>query len=316
MIKNVQITDTTPMCGIYLITFPNGKVYVGQSQKIHYRILEHNSRARNNHTGNEGQISLCDAKIRQYFPKGVQSYDVLELCSIDELDDKEKYWIEFYDALNKNKGYNFLDRGNVSGRRGTDHINAAFNEEQLDKITKLLLYHKEYSLIDIANMFNVSQQTIFRINQGSSYYRDDLIYPLRFNDHTSQRKSFNDYFSSEEELLSLKEDLKYSWWLTIENDLSIKYNIPLKILREINNGTKFSEIGNYTYPIRGKNIRNKNNLKQEDILEILDILRNTNQSMTEIGKKYNFDRNAISKINKGEGYIIKNYDYPARKTNK
>lgn len=37
-------------------------------------------------------------------------------------------------------------------------------------------------------------------------------------------------------------------------------------------------------------------------------------SMTAIGEKYHFGRAAISKINKGLSYKIKNYDYPARKT--
>ena len=34
--------------------------------------------------------------------------------------------------------------------------------------------------------------------------------------------------------------------------------------------------------------------------------------MTNIGLKYKINRNTVSKINKGEAYIIKDYDYPAR----
>jgi hypothetical protein len=95
-----------------------------------------------------------------------------------------------------------------------------------------------------------------------------------------------------------------------------KYNIPLKILREINQGKKFSNYGKYNYPIRTKNIRNIYNLSQLDILNILNDLRYTNMTMIDIGKKYNnLHRDTISKINKGKTYIIKNYDYPARKSN-
>jgi hypothetical protein len=34
--------------------------------------------------------------------------------------------------------------------------------------------------------------------------------------------------------------------------------------------------------------------------------------MSDIGIKYNIHRDTVSKINKGESYLIKNYDYPAR----
>lgn len=40
--KKVNIKDTGVMCGIYLIEYPNGKVYIGQAQNIHLRMLEHN----------------------------------------------------------------------------------------------------------------------------------------------------------------------------------------------------------------------------------------------------------------------------------
>ena len=79
-----------------------------------------------------------------------------------------------------------------------------------------------------------------------------------------------------------------------------------------NTGKKFKDIGDYNYPIRNKNIRNKNNLSKEDIEELLFLLKTTNISMTELGKKFNFGRAAISNINRGIAYPIKDYNYPAR----
>ena len=107
--------------------------------------------------------------------------------------------------------------------------------------------------------------------------------------------------------------MKYRWDLTIENDLIKKYQIPIRVLRDINQGRKFQTIGNFDYPIRKKNIGNNANLSISDVENILNDLRTTKLSQTEIGKKYgNLHRNTISKINRGETYIIKNYDYPAR----
>ena len=112
----------------------------------------------------------------------------------------------------------------------------------------------------------------------------------------------------------LKEDIKFRCDLSLENDIPKKFNISKDLVREINQGRKYSEYGNYTYPIRNKNVRNKNNLTQKDILLILDRLKNTTDTMEQIGKDFNFGRAAIRKINNGETYIIKDYKYPARKT--
>ena len=313
--KYVSIKDTTVMCGIYLIEYPNGKVYIGQSQNIHLRMLEHNSRARVGHRGDRRELQLCDKKIRQYFENGVTEYIVLEECSINELDSKEYYWILYYDALNKEKGYNFLDKGDVSGRRGVDHTNASINENQLETIIDLLKNSYELSYQDIADKVGASLTVVQRINWGKAYVNPNLQYPLRKpNTHFSARKTVEDYFVDNDQLIELKEDLKWSWWLSIEKGLVNKYNIPLIILREINTGKRFQDIGDYSYPIRNKNTNNKNNLSKEDIEELLFLLRTTNISMTELGKKFNFGRATVSNINRGLAYHIKDYDYPARDT--
>ena len=311
--KYVSIKDTTVMCGIYLIEYPNGKIYIGQSQNIHLRILEHNSRARVGHRGDKKELQLCDKKIKQYFENGVTKYIVLEECSINELDSKEDYWISYYDALNKEKGYNFLDKGDVSGRRGIDNSNASITENQLKVIIDLLSNSYELSYQNIADKVGTSLGVVQRINWGKSYVNPNLQYPLRKpNTHFSTRKTVEDYFVDKNKLIELKEDLKWSWWLSIEKDLVNKYNIPLNIMHDINTGKKFKNIGEYSYPIRNKNIRNKNNLSKEDIEELLFLLRTTNISMTELGKKFNFSRATVSNINRGIVYPIKDYNYPAR----
>lgn len=312
--EKINIKNTTVMCGIYLIQYPNGKVYVGQAQNIHLRILEHNSRARVGKRGDGKPLSLCDKKIKEYFPNGIEDYYVLETCSVEELDIKEDLWIKNYQALNKEYGYNFLDHGDVSGRRGVDNTNASLDKDALNKVVTLLINNYELSYQDIANKFNVSVNVIQNISWGKTYINLELDYPLRKHNHESQKKDILDYFQTEDELIKLKEELKYSWWLSIEKDLVNKYQIPLRIMHDINNGKKFEKIGEYEYPLRKKNIRNKNNLSKEDILNLLNDLKNTKKTMTEIGQQYNFDRSTISKINVGKSYFIKEYEYPARKT--
>lgn len=297
------------ICGIYKIEYPNGKIYIGQSQNIYKRIIEHNQRARKGSHGSS-KIQLCEQAIQKYGQ--ITQVEILEECSINQLDDKEKYWINFYEATNKEKGYNLLDHGDVSERRGVNHPNANLSQEQIDEIIDLLINHKELSYLDIAKQFNVYDDLIYRISAGKSYYQQSINYPLRKNDHSSQKKiKISDYFQKEQELLNLKEELKYNWWLQMDNgDLYHKYNISRKLLYAINQGKIFSEIGDYTYPIR--KTKNTNLFSKEEVLEILNDLRNTKQSMTTIAEKYKVNRCTISKINQGQSYFIKDYNYPAR----
>lgn len=298
MITNIN--DNLKVCGIYKLNYDNGKIYIGQALSIYSRALEHNSK----------NIQICDQALKKH----QASIEILEIVNdILQLDSIEDKWINYYNATDKNIGYNILKQGNASGKRGVENCNASFNEDQLNEIVNLLLNATKLSYKDIANLYNVDQSTILRISQGYSYFNPYLKYPLRKNNHDANKKdTIIDYFKNEEELLHLKNDLLYRWDLEIENDLAKQYNIPVKIIRSINQGQLFETIGNYQYPIRGKNIRNNHNFTMNDILNILSDLRNTSQSMSEIGEKYNIHRNTVSKINKGESYIIKDYDYPAR----
>lgn len=298
MITN--ITEKLKVCGIYKITYDNNKIYIGQALSVWSRANEHNSK----------NIQLCDKALKKHSA----TIEVLEIVSdILLLDEIENKWIDYYDATNKNIGYNILKNGNASGKRGIDNCNSIFNQRQLDEIVDLLINNTKLSYKDIASLYNVSQNTILNISLGYTYFNSNLSYPLRKNNHNSNKKDkITDYFKNEKELLNLKDELFYRWDLTIENDLAKKYNIPLKIIRSINQGNIFKDIGEYNYPIRHKNIRNNQNLTIQNVLDILSELRNGKKSMTEIGLKYKIHRNIVSKINKGESYIIKNYDYPAR----
>ena len=298
MITNID--DKLKVCGIYKINYDNGKIYIGQALSIWSRANEHNSK----------NIQVCDRALKKHSA----TIEILEIVSdILLLDTIENKWINYYNATDKTIGYNILKNGNVSGKRGVENCNAVFNKSQIDEIVDLLIHNTKLSYKDIANLYSVSQDTILNISQGYTYFNPNLSYPLRKNNHDSNKKDkITDYFNSEKELLDLKEDLQYRWDLGIENNLTKKYNIPLKILRKINQGDIFNDVGNYNYPIRNKNIRNNQNFTIDDVLNILSDLRNSHESMTNIGIKYKIHRNTVSKINKGEAYIIKNYDYPAR----
>ena len=297
MITN--ITKDLKVPGIYKITYDNGKIYIGQALNIWSRAHEHNSKNR----------YPCDQALKRH----KATIEILETVNdITELDQVESKWILFYNSTNKEIGYNIIAEGNASGKHGVNNCNAAFSKEELHEIQNLLLHNTEISISEIAHRYNVNAMTIIRISKGYSYFDPNLSYPLRNNNHDSQKKGWQDYFSSEDEIYLLKDDLKYRWDLSIETDLAVKYNIPLKLVRDINLGRRFEDYGEYSYPIRQKNVRNNKNFSYQDVLDILYDLRYTSMPATQIAKKYNIHRDTVAAINKGLTYYIKDYDYPAR----
>lgn len=88
-------------CGIYKITHRyNGKSYIGQSIHIEERWKEH--------LRGKGNQPLHEAILKDginYF-----KFEILELCPKEELFEKEKYWISYYDTYNH--GYNLNDGSN------------------------------------------------------------------------------------------------------------------------------------------------------------------------------------------------------------
>ena len=92
------------MIGIYKIENKiNGKVYIGQSKDIERRWEEHKSCRKPN--------AILTIVFQKY---GVSNFDfsVIEECQQDELDEREKYWIQYYNSFED--GYN-LTRGGNSG---------------------------------------------------------------------------------------------------------------------------------------------------------------------------------------------------------
>ena len=156
-----------PTCGIYKITNQiNGKCYIGQSVNIERRWQEHkrfNSRER---------LAIIHQAFRKYGLKNF-SFEILEECSQEQLDDLEIKWIKFFDSQNPNKGYNC-----TSGGQGIPNYSIKLSEDQITEIQDLLLNTK-LTQNDIAKRFNVSYQTISDINCGKTRIKDGLSYPLR-----------------------------------------------------------------------------------------------------------------------------------------
>ena len=155
--------------GIYkIINLINNKVYIGQSRCIkkrwkNHKITYHNSNSK------AYNYPLYRA-MRKYGIENFQ-FEIIENCSIEELNDREKYWISYYHSNNNDYGYNQDDGGYASHP-------LKLNKIQVDEIIEALL-HTEISQNDLAQKYQVDQSLISCINNGKNWARDDLQYPLR-----------------------------------------------------------------------------------------------------------------------------------------
>ena len=80
------------MIGIYKITSPTNKVYIGQSINIERRFKNYKSISQT-----RGQVMLHNS----FKKHGVNNhaFETIEECIVESLNEKERYWQEFYNVL-------------------------------------------------------------------------------------------------------------------------------------------------------------------------------------------------------------------------
>lgn len=154
------------MIGIYKITNTiNGKCYIGQSVNIEKRWIVH-KRVYNNPNAHEYDYHIYRA-FRKY---GIEQFkfEVIEECSIADLNQREIYWINYYNSYKD--GYN-----QTSG--GSKPHPVKITPDKLEQID-LLLSKTDLSIQEIADEFNVSYEMIQGINTGRYWYRENIKYPI------------------------------------------------------------------------------------------------------------------------------------------
>lgn len=154
--------------GIYKITNKiNGKSYIGQSIYIERRWKDEKC-AISNPNDNEYNRVITQA-FRKY---GIENFEfeVIEECEKEKLNEREKYWIDYYDTYHN--GYN----STVGGDNAI--TSQKINQNDLEKII-YLLQANEISEQEISQLTGYSIGTISEINRGHIWKQDNLTYPLR-----------------------------------------------------------------------------------------------------------------------------------------
>jgi len=88
------------MIGIYKIISPSNKVYIGQSVNIRKRFNAYR------YAKCKGQIKLYRSFIKYGVEKHI--FEIIEECNIEELNKKERYYQDLYNAICPKNGLNCL----------------------------------------------------------------------------------------------------------------------------------------------------------------------------------------------------------------
>jgi group I intron endonuclease len=162
------------MIGIYKITEKDNPsmFYVGKSNDIERRFSEHKTK-----TYEQSRIPF-DGYIKE---KGVNAfiYEVLEECKIEELNEKEKYWV---DKLNAKSSGNKFD-GGLRDVVGSNNPHAKLTEEDVVKIRKAYNNHCKQKDIYEEYKDKITFQSFQNLWQGRSWTH---IMPEVFTEENKQ----------------------------------------------------------------------------------------------------------------------------------
>lgn len=114
------------MIGIYKITNPKGKVYIGQSINIEKRWNYYKS---NYHNTVDKQNKLFNS-FKKY---GVDNhiFEVIEECTIEQLNEREIYWGELFNCIDIDTGLNLRELGKQGA--WTDEAKAKLSQAHIGK---------------------------------------------------------------------------------------------------------------------------------------------------------------------------------------
>lgn len=151
--------------GIYKITNNfNNKCYIGQSVNIERRFTDHKCRAFKE--DDEGYNYPLYRAMRRY---GLENFtfEILEKCKKEELDEKEIYYIEKYNSFYN--GYN-------QTLGGDQPPSAVINQNIIQ--TKIDLETTNLTFKEIAEKNNLSPSSVYDINSGRAW-KEERDYPIR-----------------------------------------------------------------------------------------------------------------------------------------
>lgn len=152
---------------VYKITnLINNKIYVGITKHIIKRIYDHIYYFKNPNSSNSTYLHKA---LRKY---GLEFFtiEILEICdTLESLNNREVYWIQYYNSTNNKKGYN-LDSG---GKIKTPNEQTTVNKQVNAKVKPVAQYDLEgrliqtfYSIKEASRQLGIADSDIHRCHKN------------------------------------------------------------------------------------------------------------------------------------------------------
>ena len=201
-----------------------------------------------------------------------------------------------YKYTNKINGHSYIGQTNNLERRKREHLSTAFNPKSCSYNSlfhqKMRQYGKENFDFEVlekiySDDYNVANE---RERYWIEYYKTFRGNGTGYNSDTGGGPKKNSRVLSMEQLQQLKQDLKdgVSFY-----DIEHTYNVSPGFVSSINHGVYFFD-EKEQYPLC------KYYKTDEDYDELIDLLRNSDLTLTEIAKRLGIGYSTVKKINSGK----------------
>lgn len=185
------------MIGIYKITKKdNGKSYIGQSNDIERRFKEHKYKL---------DIPV-EIAIQKYGAEAFD-FDIIEECSLEQLDERERYWIAFYNTY-KGIGYNCSEgggdnRGENNGRTKLTNQEVAYIRDCYDKhLRRKDVYEQFKDKIAFSSFASIWDGTSWKDIKPEVYTEENKNYYMH---HATDGSNSDKAKFTSEEVLQMRE---------------------------------------------------------------------------------------------------------------
>ena len=158
------------MIGIYKITSPSGKIYIGQSVDIEKREKEYLSIS-----NCKGQRKLYNSLLKYGFSEHI--FEIIEECKVEVLNERERHWQDFYNVLKEGLNCRLTGTEDKSGKMSKysiEKMSQSSGKAVLQYTTEGLLVQewrsiKEAAKIIKAGITNISACCRNKIKSSSGF---------------------------------------------------------------------------------------------------------------------------------------------------
>ena len=170
--------------GVYsILNEVTNLIYIGSSNSLFHRKNQHFSLLESKkHFNNKLQNAWCK------YGKENFSFNIIEECSVEELQEKEQFWINFYQSYKQNQGYNLVKiaerkilsdetKSKISKNHKKYWKNKKFSESHLEKMRNNCGKHskgKKLSPEHIIKLKNCHKKKIVQIDSFGNVVNEFL----------------------------------------------------------------------------------------------------------------------------------------------